>query len=409
MSRAPGAGCAPASPGWSPPRCPPPRPVPFPRPPRCLRLQHSCCPWRLCLCPGSFQPRGFARARRCWAAALPPSVRPSVRPLNPPFLESCGRLLAEPPRGPAPSCRVAPPWGSRCRGGRPGGRQGGLGRYGWGSAPWHCLCKVCRFSLWVFCCCSFFFCCFCCYCRFFFVFLNKCTKEKRSPPVPQPGTRSRRGRDPIPVGQRGPHPGRPPPVRGEGSVRRVLGGGQGAAVPAASAGSRAPRSALWHFVNSAASAAAPLPAPPGTHWHWLPRLGVVVVVWGGGTVPAAGASAGPVPKRAWEHRRCDGRRVFLARCSVPHGQRKRLILTLGRRGLGWCQRRPAPKAVTACLGGRWRGAAPEPATRRRRPASSPWPTAPRGVPSPSLGGRSGGEPFLLRPHLVHVASLPVKH
>lgn len=125
------------------------------------------------------------------------------------------------------------------------------------------------------------------------------------------------------------------------------------------------------------------PAPAGTG---CPGLGGWWWCVGGGTVPAAGASAGPVPKRAWEHRRCDGRRVFLARCSVPHGQRKRLILTLGRRGLGWCQRRPAPKAVTACLGGRWRGAAPEPAARRRRPAPSPWPTAPRGVPSPSLGG-----------------------
>lgn len=73
------------------------------------------------------------------------------------------------------------------------------------------------------------------------------------------------------MGTAGPHPGRPP-FRGEGSAQRVL-GGQGAAVPAANAGSRAPRSALWHFVNSTASAAAPLPAPPGTRWHWLPRLG----------------------------------------------------------------------------------------------------------------------------------------
>lgn len=84
-------------------------------------------------------------------------------------------------------------------------------------------------------------------------------------------SRSRRGRDPIPVGQRGPIPGGPRPRGGIGTA--CPWGGQGAAVPAANAGSRAPRSALWHFVNSTASAAAPLPAPPGTRWHWLPRLG----------------------------------------------------------------------------------------------------------------------------------------
>lgn len=119
-------------------------------------------------------------------------------------------------------------------------------------------------------------------------------------------------------------------------AQRVL-GGQGAALPAANAGSRAPRSALWHFVNSTASAAAPLPAPPGTRWHWLPRLG--------GNRPRSGRLGGAGAKEGVGASALRGPASIFSRCSVPHGQRKRLILTLGRRGLGWCQRCPAPGAV----------------------------------------------------------------
>lgn len=67
--------------------------------------------------------------------------------------------------------------------------------------------------------------------------------------------------------------------------------GAGTAVPPASASSQAACCALWHFINSAGSAPAPLPAP---------RHPLALAAPGGGTAPAAGASAGPVPKRAWE-------------------------------------------------------------------------------------------------------------
>lgn len=158
-------------------------------------------------------------------------------------------------------------------------------------------------------------------------------KSKAEPScVPQPA-----GVDgiPSPWGQRGPIPGGP---RSAGRVRHSvsLGGREPLSLrPTPGAGLLA----LPFGISSTAQPALRLrfqlpPAPAGTGCPG----------WGG-TVPAAGASVGPVPKRAWEHRHCEGRRVFLARCSVPHGQRKRLILTLGRWGLGWGQRCPAPRAV----------------------------------------------------------------
>lgn len=92
--------------------------------------------WWFCPCPSPC-PSGFAWAE---GAGLLHCHRLSVRPLSPPFLESCGWLLAELPSGThvVPCSRA----GSA---GVPQGLQGGW--YGWGLAPQRCLCKVCPLSL----------------------------------------------------------------------------------------------------------------------------------------------------------------------------------------------------------------------------------------------------------------------
>lgn len=66
--------------------------------------------------------------------------------------------------------------------------------------------------------------------------------------------------------------------------------GAGTAVPPASAGSRAARCALWHFINSTGSAPAPLPAP---------RHPLALAALGGGNCPSSGRLRGRC-QRAWE-------------------------------------------------------------------------------------------------------------
>lgn len=81
-----------------PPRCP----RACPRPLHPGAFASSTCAARQ-LCPGSCHPRGgFAQGRGLpCSGAVPFSVCPSAEPTPPLLLESCGRLLAEPPRGPA--------------------------------------------------------------------------------------------------------------------------------------------------------------------------------------------------------------------------------------------------------------------------------------------------------------------
>lgn len=114
--------------------------------------------------------------------------------------------------------------------------------------------------------------------------------------------------------------------------------GAGTAVPPASTGSRAACCALWHFINSTGSALAPLPAPR----HPLALAAPGRRGGGGGNCPSSGRLRGASAKEGVGARRCHGGRVFLACSSVPQGQRKRLILTLGCLGLGWCQSCPTP-------------------------------------------------------------------
>ena len=114
--------------------------------------------------------------------------------------------------------------------------------------------------------------------------------------------------------------------------------GAGTAVPPASTSSRAARCALWHFINSAASAPAPLPAP---------RHPLALAAPGGGNCPSSGRLCGAGAKEGVGARPCHGGRVFLACCAVPQGQRKRLILTLGCLGLGRRQRCLMPPSLAA--------------------------------------------------------------
>lgn len=56
----------------------------------------TCVAWPLCSCPGGFpQSRGYQAVVLCHHL--------SVRPLDPPLLESCGQLWAKLPRGPTGS------------------------------------------------------------------------------------------------------------------------------------------------------------------------------------------------------------------------------------------------------------------------------------------------------------------
>lgn len=98
-------------------------------------------------------------------------------------------------------------------------------------------------------------------------------KGKAGPPLPELGP-AVGGRDSLTAGAMsaaGPGTG-----SGSGDAQHSMSLGAGTAVPRASAGSRAARCALWHFINSAGSAPAPLPAP----WHPL-----ALAVPGGGELP----------------------------------------------------------------------------------------------------------------------------
>lgn len=95
-------------PAGPPPTLLPPQARPLPLSPWCLRLQHLCCPWRLCLCPGSFHPGAFAPGEEVLgsSAAVRPSVCPSAEPTLPGKLRAAfGRAASGPgallPGGPA--------------------------------------------------------------------------------------------------------------------------------------------------------------------------------------------------------------------------------------------------------------------------------------------------------------------
>lgn len=210
----------------------------------------------------------------CRAAVL--CHRLSVRPLSPPLLESCGRLLAEPPQGPAglllaerPGAAASwwPHGGARGAGVAGGAVAGTAGARPLNVASVKFVSSVLGGGVGDGC---------------LFVFLNKCTKER-------PGLLSRGS-------GRGGRQGRSDPRGGEcsgawdrrrwwgGAAQRVLGDRDRR--PSGQPGcSLRPLAFRQQRRQRSGSASAP-------------RHPLALAAPAGGT--AAGAAAGPVPKRAWE-------------------------------------------------------------------------------------------------------------